>query len=196
MCIGVHFGFQGQVVTVGLVRHTSWGTRQRVARRFSGRFEAWNPRICDWGTFESRYRSSLAAVGLVAYRSKASELPPGRDHWGGPAVAREISVVPRGEVDYERRARTRFSHFRARQKTRKPDSTWSVPRSAGVARRSIKLSVQPLVAVALYSRGPVGLSPCLDVDEVSSHSVATWLILPVVICLSLRLSHACLSTNS
>ena len=27
-------------------------------------------------------------------------------------------------------------------------------------------------------------------------TLVTWLILPVVICLSLRLSHACLSTNS
>ena len=46
MCTGVHFANKGQVVTVGLVRHTSWGTRQRVARRFSGCFEAQNPRIC------------------------------------------------------------------------------------------------------------------------------------------------------
>jgi hypothetical protein len=33
-------------------------------------------------------------------------------------------------------------------------------------------------------------SPCLEVER-----VATWLILPVVICLSQRLSHACLSIN-
>ena len=34
-------------------------------------------------------------------------------------------------------------------------------------------------------------SPCLT----SGQRVVTWLILPVVICLSQRLSHACLSTN-
>ena len=53
-----------------------------------------------------------------------------------------------------------------------------------------------LLSECIYSRGLVGMAPRLDVDEVSSHLVATWLILPVVICLSLRLSHACLSTNS
>jgi hypothetical protein len=36
-------------------------------------------------------------------------------------------------------------------------------------------------------RGDDSLSPCLE--------IVTWLILPVVICLSQRLSHACLSIN-
>ena len=65
-------------------------------------------------------------------------------------MAREITVVPRRVVDYERRARTRFLRFLARQKTRKPDRTWSVPRPAGVARRTIKLSVRPLAAVGMH----------------------------------------------
>lgn len=126
------------------------GTRQRVTQRFWGRFLARNLWICDRETLWPRFRHVAAAVGLIAYRSKASELPPGWDHSGGPAVAREITVVPRREVDYERRARTRFLQFRARQKTRKPDRTWSVPRLAGVARRPIKLSVRPLAAVGMH----------------------------------------------
>ena len=39
------------------------------------------------------------------------------------------------------------------------------------------------------------LRPAPRVVPSSSALVATWLILPVVICLSQRLSHACLSTN-
>ena len=38
---------------------------------------------------------------------------------------------------------------------------------------------------------------CLDADqEVVTDNEVTWLILPVVICLSQRLSHACLSINN
>ena len=45
--------------------------------------------------------------------------------------------------------------------------------------------------------------PCISINESASPSkelcgrkIVTWLILPVVICLSQRLSHACLSINS
>ena len=40
------------------------------------------------------------------------------------------------------------------------------------------------------------LSPKAWVAGVECHTIATWLILPVVICLSQRLSHACLSINN
>jgi hypothetical protein len=44
------------------------------------------------------------------------------------------------------------------------------------------------------SDGVAGLS-CYLLEELSPR-VATWLILPVVICLSQRLSHACLSITA
>jgi hypothetical protein len=36
----------------------------------------------------------------------------------------------------------------------------------------------------------------LESPEITAHTIETWLILPVVICLSQRLSHACLSINT
>ena len=46
-----------------------------------------------------------------------------------------------------------------------------------------------------YARSPS--QRCLDADqEVVTDRVVNWLILPVVICLSQRLSHACLSINN
>ena len=36
----------------------------------------------------------------------------------------------------------------------------------------------------------------LSTEDISDIHVVTWLILPVVICLSQRLSHACLSINN
>ena len=59
------------------------------------------------------------------------------------------------------------------------ESKWGVPRGPGVPN-----------GTSSESRGLRGFDPAA-----SGPGVATWLILPVVICLSQRLSHACLSTN-
>ena len=60
------------------------------------------------------------------------------------------------------------------------------PKSLEWNKKDIELGVNP---VRCFLRNPVYISPNITV------TFATWLILPVVICLSQRLSHASLSIN-
>ena len=53
----------------------------------------------------------------------------------------------------------------------------------------------PTSAWPRFLRGPEELALVVETRSASLESVVTWLILPVVICLSQRLSHACLSIN-
>ena len=50
---------------------------------------------------------------------------------------------------------------------------------------------QTSISITLAREGRVGLSS----PDARSERIDTWLILPVVICLSQRLSHACLSIS-
>lgn len=64
-------------------------------------------------------------------------------------------------------------------------TAWSAQVYSPVAKPNLVLDNGPWVL--LMRRG---------VRKTASHKIATWLILPVVICLSQRLSHACLSINN
>ena len=58
---------------------------------------------------------------------------------------------------------------------------------------------KPLLVLSppFLAYAPSPTQRCLDADhEVVTDNEVTWLILPVVICLSQRLSHACLSINN
>lgn len=99
--------------------------------------------------------SSVASFGqhLTQNRSKATELPPGRDCLGSPAVAQKMNVVPSKVVDSH-------AELRARQTICKPDRTLSVPRLAGVAQRLMKRTVcAAMLTTKRKSRGRVGLWP-------------------------------------
>lgn len=65
----------------------------------------------------------------------------------------------------------------------------------GLARCRRRFDAACLVSsVVRFGRSSAASSPA-GRSRASSCTTATWLILPVVICLSQRLSHACLSTN-
>ena len=50
--------------------------------------------------------------------------------------------------------------------------------------------------IARKHQHPWVISRVFNTNSAMSHLIVTWLILPVVICLSQRLSHACLSINN
>ena len=97
--------------------------------------------------------------------------------------------------------RTENCHFGDRRRRRRESRRWSVafgvrfgymvvvenePRGPPVPRDSVV--VDCLRDGANDRKPPIG-------SLTRERMTATWLILPVVICLSQRLSHACLSTN-
>ena len=62
-----------------------------------------------------------------------------------------------------------------------------IDRFAGRLQPEEKPALKPSDALGRPGRGRL--------ERAAPHKAATWLILPVVICLSQRLSHACLSIN-
>ena len=70
-------------------------------------------------------------------------------------------------------------------------------REAGLRRSaSLFLGSKTLVACGVGLRAPRPRVPCVVAVVTLRLHVVTWLILPVVICLSQRLSHACLSIST
>ena len=113
-------------------------------------------------------------------------MPSASNGWAfratGPPVA--VASDPSGgsrEVEVPRGWSPRLSPdpVGSRREGGRGESKWGVPRGPGVPN-----------GTSSESRGLRGFDPVA-----SGPGVATWLILPVVICLSQRLSHACLSTG-
>ena len=97
---------------------------------------------------------------------------------------------------WERETRRRSSDRPRNREASTPGERWWYTRTVVASLMStIGLrKLRPRCGLAL-SRGPEELALVAETRSASLESVVTWLILPVVICLSQRLSHACLSIN-
>src|SRR5438045_3483289 len=73
---------------------------------------------------------------------------------------------------------------------------WGVPSVCPRATGRATGRSSPSIESELSGTGDIPRRPMDGLATLSSEAVVTWLILPVVICLSQRLSHACLSISN
>ena len=160
-------------------------------------------------------RTLFAALDRRALlRDEAISKTPGRDRGHRASGPASVSSVIGYGLAVEKRTVCHTSRFFTSL------TVLSIPAPQRVPRRRVNLRVRvraapaspdrarvltnedrrwAVVRVRREPRGSVGrVTPGRETDSVGRAprtTVATWLILPVVICLSQRLSHACLSTN-